>query len=85
MFCLTGSGSTCKVVATLLAVGLITFEVVNGSPDVFAALFARTDRVYLVTHHLHGLKRHHDFVILDIVTNQHQNPFCTHVRSFPKR
>ena len=52
---------------TLFRIGLVAFEVVDRRAHLFALLPARTNRIYLVPYHLQGLKRNHDFVVLDEV------------------
>src|SRR5690606_22962341 len=73
-----------EVVAALLAVRLITFEVVDRRPHGLAGLLARTHRVHRVTHGLERLERDHDFVVFDEIADQHEDPLG-HGASPPRR
>ena len=62
-----------EVVPALLGVGLVAFEIVDGSPDLVALLLARADRFHRVADRLQRLERHHDLVVLPVVAHQHQD------------
>src|SRR5574337_1771856 len=67
-----------EVVAPLLAVRLVTLEVVDRCPDGFAGLPARTDRVDRMPDHGQHLKGNHRLVVLDKIPDKHQNLFRSH-------
>src|ERR1035441_3642543 len=64
-----------KVVATLFRVGLVALEIVDGSADKLALLFAGTNGIDLVTNHLQGLKWNHDLVVFNEIAGKQQK-FC---------
>jgi hypothetical protein len=59
----------------LLRIRLITFKIMDCRTDNVAAFLAGTNRINLVTHHLQGLKRNHNFVIFNKVAGKQQQ-FC---------
>ncbi len=61
-----------EVVAALFGVGLVAFEVVDGGADVLAGLLVGADGVDDVADHLEGLKGDHDFVVFDVVADEHE-------------
>ena len=60
-----------EVVASLFGVGLVAFEVVDGSADELTGLLVGTDCVDSVSDHLEGLEGNHDFVVFDVVAYEH--------------
>jgi hypothetical protein len=62
-----------EVVAALLAVGLVTLEVMNRRADLVPAAFAWTHGVDRVPHHVQRLERHHRLVVFGVVAYQHQD------------
>src|SRR2546428_12790962 len=62
-----------EVVAALLAVGLIPFEIVDGGADLLALPLSGADCVHRVPDRQQRLKRNHHLVILGVVADQHQN------------
>src|SRR5690606_18038610 len=60
----------------LLAVSLIALEVVDGGANLIVGPLVRADGVDGMPDHLQGLEGHHDLVILNVVTYEHQNLFC---------
>ena len=64
-----------ETVPALLAVGLVSFEVVNRRRDRVARLLVGTDRDALVAHHREGLERDHHFVVLDIIADDEEQVF----------
>ena len=67
-----------KVVSALLTVGLVAFEVVNRGTHSLSNFLVWTDRVDTVAHHQKHLKGNHHFVVLDVVSDQHQDSFRAH-------
>lgn len=67
-----------EVVARLLGVGLVSFEVMDGGADFVAGFFAGADDVNLMAHHDQGLIGHHEFVVFNEVTGQTEDLFCAH-------
>jgi hypothetical protein len=67
-----------EVVARLLAVGLVAFEIVHGGAHLFAGLLAGTHGVHRMADHQQGLERHHGFVVLGKVTGEHQDLLGCH-------
>ena len=67
-----------KVVAALLAVGLLALEVVNRRGDEVALLLVGTDDVDLVADHLQNLQRDHRFVVFDEVADEHEDSLDAH-------
>src|SRR5208282_2386157 len=78
------SGVEGEVVATLFGIGLIAFKIMNRCADGVAGFFAGADDVDGMTDHEQGLKWHHDFVIFDVIANEHENVFAGH-RMPPER
>ncbi|MNL34601.1 hypothetical protein D3C87_1565820 [compost metagenome] len=60
-------------VSGLFRIGLVALEIVDRGLDHLAPTLAGTDCVNLKAEHLQGLKRHHRFIILGIVTDDHQD------------
>ena len=58
--------------AGLFGVGLVAFEVVDGGAYVLAGLLVGTDGVDGVADHLKRLEGDHDFVVFDVVADQHE-------------
>ena len=67
-----------EVVARLLTVGLVAFEIVDGGAHALPGPLVRTHRMHLVAHHLQGLERDHGFVVFGIVADQHQDLLRSH-------
>jgi len=67
-----------EIVAAFFGVGLIAFEIVNAGGDEFAGLFAGTNGVDGVAHHLKGFKGDHHFVVFDVVADEHEDRFLGH-------
>ena len=65
-----------EVVPAFFRIGLIAFKVVDCRADLFAGLFPRTDCRDFAAADLKCLKRHHDFIILHEIPDDHQNLFC---------
>lgn len=61
-----------KVMSTFFAVGLVALEIMNRGGDAVARLLARTHRMYGMADRKQGLERHHGFVVLAVVTANHQ-------------
>src|SRR5439155_7604714 len=62
-----------EVVSSLLGVGLIALEVVDGGADLVSLLLAGADGIHGVPDGLECLERHHDLVVLAVVPDQHQD------------
>src|SRR5580692_8153918 len=75
------SGVQREIVAALLCIRLLTFEIVDAGRNELAGFFPRTDRVNRVSDHLQRLKRHHHFVVFDVIANQHENGCLRHEAS----
>ena len=71
-------GVESEIVAALFGVGLVALEIVDGGADVVAGFFAGTDSVDGVADHLKRLERDHDFVVFDVIADQHENRFLGH-------
>jgi transposase len=54
------------------------FLFVNRRRDRLTFLLAGAHGVHLMSHHLQGLERHHDFIIFAKITHQHENFLCGH-------
>src|ERR1700761_1263251 len=67
-----------EVVAALFGVGLVAFEVVDGSGDGVAFFLAGADGVDGVADDLKGLKRDHDFVVFYEVADEHEKTSLSH-------
>ena len=65
--------------------GLIALEIVNRGADELASLFVWTDGVDGVADHLQGLKGDHDFIVLDVVANDHEQLRVCHGLSLSRR
>ena len=69
-----------KVVPRLLAVGLVALEIVNGGAYRLAGYLVRANRMHGMADHLQRLERHHGFVVLGVVADQHENLLGSHDR-----
>ena len=58
--------------AAFFGVGLVAFEVMNGGANVLAGFLVGADGVDDVAYHLEGLKRYHNFIIFNVVSNEHE-------------
>jgi len=67
--------------AAFFAVGLIAFEIMNRRANDVALLFTGSNRVHGMTDHLQRLKRHHHFVVFDVIADQHENFLRSHYQS----
>jgi hypothetical protein len=74
-------GVESEIVAALLCVGLIAFEIVDAGGNDVAGFFTGTDGMDGVAHHLKRLEGDHHFVVFDVITNEHENGFLGHVAS----
>jgi hypothetical protein len=72
-------GVESEVVARLLGVGLVTFEVVNGRADSVAGFLVGAYCMDSVTDHLERLEGNHDLVVFNIVTDEHEELCGFHV------
>src|SRR6267142_330094 len=54
------------------------FGSVDGAAHMVAGFFAGTDGVDGVADHLKSLERDHDFVVFDVIAEQHENGFLGH-------
>src|SRR5271157_611621 len=61
-----------EIVASLLAVGLVTLEIVNSGPHRIASALIRTDGMDDMPDHEERLERDHRFVIFNIIAHQHK-------------
>src|SRR6267378_8611096 len=68
-------GVESEIVAALFGVGLVALEIVDGGAHMVAGFFAGTDGV---ADHLKRLERDHDFVVFDVIAEQHENGFLGH-------
>ena len=71
--------------AGFFGVGLVALEVVDGGADELAGLLVGADGVDGVADHLQGLKGDHDFVVLDVVANDHEQLRVCHGASLSRR
>src|SRR2546422_5994542 len=62
-----------EVVSSLLGVGLIALEVVDGGAGLVSLLLAGADGIHRMPDGLKCLERHHDLVVLAVVSDQHQD------------
>ena len=67
-----------EIVAALLAVGLIALEVVDRGAHLVAGLLVGTHRMDDMAHHLQRLEGDHDFVIFNVIADEHQELFRGH-------
>src|SRR5712664_86605 len=67
-----------EIVAALFGVGLVALEIVDGGADVVAGFFAGTDGMDGVADHQQRLEGDHDFVVFDVIADQHENRFLRH-------
>ena len=74
-----------KQMPRLFAVGLIAFEIVDCRTYGLPGGFIRTHRMHGVADHQQRLKRHHHFVVFDVVADQHQNFFSGHGNDSSRR
>ena len=58
--------------AALFAVGLIALKIVDGGAHLFALFLARAHSIHCMAHHLQGLERNHDFVVLNKIAGEQQ-------------
>ena len=72
-----------EIVTALLAVSLVSLEVVDRRPDRIARALLRTDGIDGVAHHQERLKRNHHFVIFHIIANQHEDLLGSHDERSP--
>src|SRR5579863_2997733 len=66
-------GVESKVMAALFGVGLVAFEIVDGGAYGFAGRLAGADSIHRVTDHQEGLERNHDFVVFDVIADDHED------------
>ncbi len=67
-----------KVVPRLFAVGLFALEIMNRGAHSLPRDLFRAYRMHRVPDHAQRLERHHDFVIFDVVADQHENLLRRH-------
>src|SRR5712692_3358862 len=74
-------GVESEVMAAFFGIGLVAFEIVDGGADVVAGFFAGTDGMYVVADHKQRLEWDHDFVVFDVIANEHEDRFLGHEAS----
>jgi hypothetical protein len=74
-------GVESEIVAALLCICLIAFEIVNAGGNHVAGFFTGTDSMDGVANHQKGLEGNHHFVVFNVITNEHENGFLGHVAS----
>jgi hypothetical protein len=74
-------GVESEIVAALLCIRLIAFEIVDAGGNDVAGFFTGTDSMDGVANHQKRLEGHHHFVVFDVITNEHENGFLGHVAS----
>src|SRR5204863_2057229 len=62
-----------EIVAALLGVGLIAFEIVNGGGDEVAGFLTGTDGIDDMADHQKRLEGDHNFVVFNVVADDHEN------------
>ncbi len=67
-----------EVMTPFLAVGLVSFEIVDRGSHYITGSFIRTNSVYRMPNRKKSLEGDHDFVIFDVVAYQHQELFRSH-------
>ena len=67
-----------KTMPRLFTVCLRPIKIVNGGLNVVTLTFIRTDGIHTMPKHLQSLKRHHRFIIFDIISAQHQYLLHSH-------
>ena len=67
-----------EIVAALFGVGLVAFEIVDRGADGFAGFFSGAHRMDGMADHQKRLKRNHNFVVFDIIADEHENRFFRH-------
>ncbi len=65
----------------LFAVSLLSLKVVDGGAYALPGSLVRAKRTHLVTDHQQGLKRHHHFVVFEVIAGQHEDFFSGQVRA----
>ena len=63
----------------LFRVRLVPLEVMDGGPHRLSGFLPRTHGVDRMPGHPQCLEWHHDLVILDVITHQHQDLLCGHL------
>src|SRR5580704_12420428 len=74
-------GVESEIVAALLCIRLIAFEIVDAGGNDVAGFLTGTDSMDVVANHQKRLEGNHHFVVFDVVTNEHENQFFGHVSS----
>ena len=69
--------------AAFFGIGLIAFEIVDGGADGIAGFFTGANRVDGVADGEQCLERDHNFVVFDVVADQHKDIFLRH-KNLPK-
>jgi hypothetical protein len=72
-------GVELEIVAEFFGVALVAFEIVDAGADELAGLFAGADGVDGMADHEEGLESDEDFVVFDVVADEHED-FLGHVR-----
>jgi len=72
------SGRQHKIVPGFFTIGLIADKIMNSCFDRLAFFLTRANSINLMANHGQHLERNHGLIILDIVSNQHQNLFYAH-------
>src|SRR5229473_723126 len=67
-----------EIVAALLRIGLIPFEIMDGGANELTGLFARANSVNGVADHQQRLERDHHLVVFNVITNEHKDGFLRH-------
>src|SRR5580693_6660183 len=74
-------GIESEIVAALLCICLIAFEIVDAGGNDVAGFFTGTDSMDGVANHQKRFEGNHRFVVFDVITNEHENGFLGHVTS----
>jgi len=67
-----------KIMTRFFTISLIADKIMNSSFDRLSFFLTGADSINLMADHGQHLERNHGLIILDIVSNQHQDLFYTH-------
>jgi len=72
-----------EIVTSLLTVGLVALEIVDGGPYQITSPLIRTDGMDDVPYHEKRLEGNHHFVIFNIIANEHEEFLGSHDKCSP--